>query len=46
MVGAVRAADIVVGVPGGYLLTACLATGHAAGAGALKWLTERRPASL
>jgi len=31
---------------GGYLLTACLATGHAAGAGALKWLTARRPASL
>lgn len=31
---------------GGYLLTACLATGHAAGAGALKWLSERRPASL
>jgi predicted flavoprotein YhiN len=26
---------------GGYLLTACLATGHTAGAGALKWLTER-----
>ena len=25
---------------GGYLLTACLATGRAAGAGALKWLTE------
>jgi predicted flavoprotein YhiN len=27
---------------GGYLLTACLATGRRAGAGALKWLTERR----
>lgn len=30
---------------GGYLLTACLATGRAAGIGALKWLTERRTAS-
>jgi uncharacterized flavoprotein (TIGR03862 family) len=30
---------------GGYLLTACLATGRAAGAGAMKWLTERRTAS-
>jgi uncharacterized flavoprotein (TIGR03862 family) len=27
---------------GGYLLTACLATGRAAGAGALTWITERR----
>jgi len=25
---------------GGYLLTACLATGRAAGAGALRWLAE------
>ena len=30
---------------GGYLLTACLATGHMAGAGALKWLTERQQTS-
>jgi len=30
---------------GGYLLTACLATGRAAGAGALKWLRARRNAS-
>ncbi|MBH0188955.1 MAG: TIGR03862 family flavoprotein [Nitrospira sp.] len=30
---------------GGYLLTACLATGHMAGAGALKWLTDRRDRS-
>jgi len=30
---------------GGYLLTACLATGHAAAAGALKWLNEGRNAS-
>ena len=26
---------------GGYLLTACLATGHAAGEGALRWLAGR-----
>jgi uncharacterized flavoprotein (TIGR03862 family) len=26
---------------GGYLLTACLATGRTAGAGAMKWLTKR-----
>jgi len=25
---------------GGYLLTACFATGQAAGAGAVAWLTE------
>jgi uncharacterized flavoprotein (TIGR03862 family) len=30
---------------GGYLLTACLATGRAAGAGALKWLAEHRTES-
>ena len=30
---------------GGYLLTACLATGHMAGAGALKWLTEHQQTS-
>ena len=30
---------------GGYLLTACLATGRAAGAGALKWLRARRNTS-
>lgn len=30
---------------GGYLLTACLATGRAAGAGALTWLAERRTGS-
>ena len=28
---------------GGYLLTACLATGRAAGAGALHWLSTRHP---
>jgi uncharacterized flavoprotein (TIGR03862 family) len=27
---------------GGYLLTACFATGHAAGIGAVKWLIESR----
>jgi uncharacterized flavoprotein (TIGR03862 family) len=27
---------------GGYLLTACLATGRAAGAGAVEWLADRR----
>jgi predicted flavoprotein YhiN len=27
---------------GGYLLTACFATGRAAGAGAVAWLRERR----
>lgn len=30
---------------GGYLLTACLATGRVAGAGALRWLAERRTGS-
>ena len=30
---------------GGYLLTACLATGRAAGSGALQWLTKGRTAS-
>jgi len=30
---------------GGYLLTACLATGHAAGVGALTWLNEGRNTS-
>jgi uncharacterized flavoprotein (TIGR03862 family) len=29
---------------GGYLLTACMATGRAAGAGALEWLRERAAA--
>jgi predicted flavoprotein YhiN len=28
---------------GGYLLTACLASGRAAGLGALAWLQERQP---
>jgi predicted flavoprotein YhiN len=28
---------------GGYLLTACLATGRQAGLGALAWLRERGP---
>ena len=27
---------------GGYLLTACFATGRAAGAGAVEWLTSNR----
>ncbi len=27
---------------GGYLLTACFATGHSAGAGAVSWLTKRK----
>ncbi|MDD5297698.1 MAG: TIGR03862 family flavoprotein [Rhodocyclaceae bacterium] len=31
---------------GGYLLTACLATGRAAGLGALRWLTRRQPEDL
>ena len=30
---------------GGYLLTACFASGHIAGAGALQWLTARRGAA-
>ena len=30
---------------GGYLLTACMATGRVAGHGALHWLAERRPPS-
>jgi predicted flavoprotein YhiN len=28
---------------GGYLLTACFATGRAAGAGALSWLEQEKP---
>ena len=31
---------------GGYLLTACFATGRAAGEGALRWLTQRPAADL
>ena len=30
---------------GGYLLTACLASGHVAGCGVLRWLAAARPAS-
>jgi predicted flavoprotein YhiN len=30
---------------GGYLLTACLAGGRAAGLGALRWLADRKAAS-